>query len=298
LFFGAAVGYGRWKAQPVETAGKAIHEMGFHVRGQNSQRVLPSPAPAMEKPEVEIAVDANQLALKKNLELLEQGYRRLVEAANYTATFFRQERIGGELTEGDVSEIKIRHSPFSVYMKWLVGETDKEILFVSGQNDDNLLVRQVGWKARLLPEVSVNPYSPLALRESRHPVTNLGLLHLVETLISNRRRDLNEKLSVKCQMFSNECCYDRDCFRFIVEYNDPLVSKEYRKSDLYIDKKLSLPVEIANYGWPELLGKNWSSEELDDATLVECYGYQDVVLGAQLADLDFDRTNEEYGFGR
>ncbi len=93
------------------------------------------------------ALDPHREAVQKYLELLEQGYQRLKDVGQYTATFLKQERLGNELTEGDVAEIKIRHSPFSVYMNWVEGEPGKELLFVSGANDDKMIVKQVGWKA-------------------------------------------------------------------------------------------------------------------------------------------------------
>ncbi len=145
--------------------------------------------------------------------------------------------------------------------------------------------------------VKVDPNCVLAMRESRYPVTQMGLLSLVETLIADRRRDLSENSALNCRMFDDEICNDRACVRFVLEYASPASSATYRKSDLFIDKAHSVPIEISNYTWPDKdWGDAWGCEEMDDATLIEYYSYCDLALGAKLADLDFDDANEEYGF--
>ncbi len=259
--------------------------------------VEPTPQAEILQVSANITVDPHREAVLQYIEWLEKGYDRLKSAGHYTATFFKQERLGNDLTEGDVAEIKVRHSPFSVYMKWTEGEPGKELLFVEGANDGKMLVKQVGWKARLLPIVKVDPQCVLAMSQSRYPVTQMGLLALVETLIADRQRDLSSNPAFQCRMFENETCNDRPCVRFVLEYGSPEDSATYRKSDLFIDKEHGVPLEISNYTWPEKdWGDDWGCEEMDDATLIEYYSYCDLRLGVELADLDFDGTNEEYGF--
>ncbi|TWU13752.1 hypothetical protein CA54_25870 [Symmachiella macrocystis] len=248
-----------------------------------------------------VAVEAQQdpqlHALQTALTLLQNGRDRLKSINHYTATFIKQERVGDELTEGDVTEIKVRHEPFSVYMKWVETDAGQEMLYADGVNDGNLLLKQVGWKSRLLPVISLDPHCVLAMSQSRYPVTQMGLLRLVETLITDRRNDIEKKTELKCQLFDDEVCHERPCYRFVLEYGSQQVSATYRKSDLFIDKELSVPVQIANFTWPDSdWGADWGCEEMDDETLIEYYGYCDLVLGTPLSDLDFDRSNEEYGF--
>jgi hypothetical protein len=235
--------------------------------------------------------------LRSALSLLENGRERLKSINHYTATFIKQERVGDDLTEGDVTEIKVRHEPFGVYMKWVETDAGQELLYVDGVNDGKILIKQVGWKSRLLPLISLDPHCVLAMSQSRYPVTQMGLLRLVETLITDRRGDLERDADLKCQLFDDEFCHDRACYRFVLEYGSPKVSATYRKSDLFIDKELSVPIKIANFTWPESdWGADWGCEEMDDQTLIEYYSYCDLALGAKLSDLDFDRSNQEYGF--
>lgn len=241
--------------------------------------------------------DPDRAVMRRQLWLLEEGCQRLETVDDYTATFFKQERLGDDLTDGDVTKLKVRHNPFSVYMKWLEGQAGQELLYVDGANNGKMLIKQVGWKARLMPVLSLEPDCVLAMSRSRYPVTQAGLLPLVRKLIIDRRRDLDEKLDFQCQVFEDEVCHDRPCYRFVLEYASPEVSPTYRKSDLFIDKDYCLPIEITNFTWPEEdWGDAWGCVEMDDATLIEYYSYRDLKLDAKLPELDFDRANREYGF--
>jgi len=81
-----------------------------------------SPADGKKGAVAQGPTEFDRIAMFMNMILLEQGRRRLGEASDYTCTFFKQERLGTELSEGQIMELKMRHKPFSVYMKWLNGE--------------------------------------------------------------------------------------------------------------------------------------------------------------------------------
>ena len=85
------------------------------------------------------------------MQTLEKGLHKLKEVGNYTATLFRQERVNGELLEPQAMSLKLRHEPFSVYMKWLDGGYADEVLYVDGGYDGKLVVNMGGWKSRLVP---------------------------------------------------------------------------------------------------------------------------------------------------
>ena len=83
--------------------------------------------------------------LKEHFARLKSGRERFSRLPGYTATLAKQERIGSDLLEEITFGIKVRHQPFSVYMKWQSGdEVGKEVLYVDGTNEDQLLVRLGG----------------------------------------------------------------------------------------------------------------------------------------------------------
>ena len=84
-----------------------------------------------------------RMALLMNQLLLEKGCRLLDTVPDYTATFSKQEYVGGSLSDNQVINLKCRHQPFSVYMKWVVGDKGQELLYVDGENDQKMLVKMV-----------------------------------------------------------------------------------------------------------------------------------------------------------
>lgn len=244
----------------------------------------------------EAPVLTGRLALLMNLALVERGYARLSMVPDYTATFCKQERIGDELGEPQVIRIKLRHEPFSVYMKWYSGDKGRELIYVDGRNDGKLIVHVGGWKARLLPTVKLDPEGSTAMKESRHPVTDVGLLEVARRCIAYRQRDLDAAQGVRCRMLDDRRFDERDCYCFIIEYDRPELSHGYRKVVALVDKELSLPVSVKNYGWPKEPSPAADAAKLDELTLVEVYGYSDIRLTQQLTDDDFDRHNENYKF--
>ncbi|MEK6260140.1 MAG: DUF1571 domain-containing protein [Planctomycetota bacterium] len=235
-------------------------------------------------------------ALLKKVELLEKGIAFLTQTPDYTAQFSKLEVVGGELLEEQTMLIKLTHKPFSVYMKWMDYDTGREVIYGEGLNDGNLLVHAGGWKARL-PAISMEPDSSLAMRESRHPITNVGLLNLAKKIVDAHRLDLAHKSFARCEQTEDQSVNGRDCLCFVTEYNNGKTSKEYRKSIVLIDKEWSIPLFIKNFGWPT---DNVTAvgEELDTATLIEQYSYSDIKFRANLTAFDFDRANEDYGFKR
>jgi hypothetical protein len=242
--------------------------------------------------------EADRLAMLMNMVLLEQGRRRLAETPDYTCTFFKQERIGGELGDGQSIELKLRHKPFSVYMKWLSGDKGREVLYVDGVDDNRITVHPGGWKARFMPALKIDPEGTLALSEARHPVTMVGLVNLCDQIIGRRKAELSHHDPVRCRLVENETANDRPCYCFISTYLDRKRSEEYRKSLQFVDKEWLLPVCVKNYGWPEAKQACEDEKALDEATLIEHYAYSELQLNQQLASKDFDRGNETYGFRR
>jgi len=256
-------------------------------------------ADSSQSPE-EIARERAQsrMALLMNILLLEKGHRKLSAVSSYTSTFFKQEQVGGAMGGGQVMNVKIRHEPFSVYMKWLVGDKGRELLYVDGQNDGNMLVKVGGIKGRLLPCVKLDPNGAIAMREARHPVTDIGLLNLSRKIIRYRQHEAdNGYADIRCQMLDGEEIDGRPCYCFILNYQNPETSETYRKSVQYVDKELLLPICIKNYGWPADDSET-DLVKLDEATIVEHYGYSNIQMDTQLADADFDRKNRSYRFRR
>jgi hypothetical protein len=255
--------------------------------------------PAELNRQIQSAIRGSRLALQLHVALLEVGKHRIERCPDYTATFVKQEKLdGGDLQELQSIEFKLRHKPFSVYMKWIEGgDVGRELLFVDGQYDEKMLVRLGGIKQKL-PLMKLDPTGTLAMAESRHPATEAGLLQLAESILKYRKRDLTLKGGVRWEMHADQKFMGRACDCWIVEYDSPEIEPVYRKSISYIDRELSLPVCVRNFGWPEKGADTADAVALDEATLIEYYGYTDIKIEDRLPDIAFDKTNTDYKFRR
>jgi hypothetical protein len=241
---------------------------------------------------------AESRILKEHFARLKAGREQFGRLPGYTATLAKQERVDSTLLDEVTYGIKVRHQPFSVYMKWQTGsDIGKEVLYVDGTNDNQLLCRLGGIKGRILPALKVDPFGSLALAHSRYPITKLGILALTDTLIERRELEMRENITVHVEQRPDADVEGRRCAVYVFEDADSAQSPVYRKSVQYIDREWNVPLRVANYTWPEP-GTHPAGSALDEATLIEYYMYSEVVTDAHLTDADFDRANEEYHFHR
>lgn len=255
---------------------------------------------ALTSQAAELAIKRSRLAMEHHIALLEVGRHRLEKMSDYSATFTKQERVDGEeLQDLQTTEVKLRHHPFSLYMKWIKGgDLGREVLLVDGMFDGEMLVHLGGLKGRLLPPLKIDPKGDRAMSEARHPVTEMGLHQLCSLLLKYRRRDLNLTSGIKWELIDNQKLGDRDCYCFVVDYSDRNIEKTYRKATTYIDKDLLLPICVRNYGWPTDAEPVANPATLDEQTLIEFYAYSEIKFDQRLGDEHFDKNNTEYRFVR
>lgn len=255
------------------------------------QKPLTTPADENLTPE-----QLSERTLARKVELLEKGIAFLKATPDYTAQFTKRELVNGVMLDEQTMSVKVRHQPFSIYMKWVDYDVGREVLYIDGVNDGKMLVHPGGWKARL-PALLIAPDSSLAMAEARYPVTRAGLLGLANTVIGYNRDDLKTNNYTLCQQLDDQPVGERICHSFLLVYRDRKGSPEYRKSITLIDKEWNIPLFIKNYGWPNEDG-GLAEAELDEATLLEHYSYAEVKFRSSLAALDFDDTNADYRFKR
>ncbi len=307
LVLGGAVGFAYLNCDPMLAGSEPSRRLAsLDVRPVLALPALPqqqTPAPGEPSPPSETSsqpplsnesVLHGKWAMAMSVALLERGLEKFQRVPSYTFTLTRQERVGADLLPPQVMNVKLRHEPFSLYIKWIAGEgtgvKGRQLLYVQGANDDKLLVLPGGIAGRLSGTVSLRLDDPLVTAEARHPATQCGLKHLAETLLNYQRKDLEADChGVECELHDQQVYDGRPCYLFISVYESPQRSPVYRKSAFYIDKELSLPICIRNYTWgPD----DVAPEELDELTLVEAYAYSQLEIQpeVQLADEDFSRS--------
>lgn len=239
-----------------------------------------------------------KLALRLRHALMLDAKALLQTIPDYVATFTRQERVNGKLLARESTDLKVRHAPFSVYMKWNEGnDIGRELLFVEGQNSNRMLVKKGGQVGEMLPTFKVEPDSDLAMKEARYPVTTSGLLKLVEKIIDFSNRDIKLDEGVACQFLPDQKIDGRMCYVVRTDYDCAEVDAEYRTSILFIDKVTALPLCVKNYGWSDRCGAPESAnDKLTDETLIEFYAFTGLRYQSRLPEQEFDQANAQYRF--
>jgi hypothetical protein len=273
------------QAQPAPTI-QQIHD-GVVASGTETPTAQAKPGAGPEEvklPENGGSIEG-EVALKASMKLLVAGQSNLKKASDYTVQFRRQERIGGALLDPQAINLKIRHEPFSIYMKWTEGDKGRQLIYVTGQNDDHVLVQLGGIAGRLAGTVAVKPDDARILAESRYPATCAGLLELTRIMLEHHDADLKRKTGFQCVMKDGDSFDNRPCYLTELTYESPEVNADYHRSLIQIDKELSVPLCIRNYTWVE--GKPAATD--GEHNLIEHYAFTGLELNNELADEDFQK---------
>ncbi|WP_435007365.1 DUF1571 domain-containing protein [Tundrisphaera lichenicola] len=225
--------------------------------------------------------------------LLEEGLRaarRIEQVVDYTATFRKQERIAGKLGPEQTMAMKVRNNPFAIYLKFLAPKAGKEVVYAEGHHDNKVIAHNGDWTRRLIPRLAVEPDSAVALADTRHPVTEAGLVNLSRKLLQYRKMDIGDP--------DAETIVDRTTgpdgrprLRSTHIHHRADGSRPFAKVVVLYDPETRIPIQISSYDWPASGG----SGELE---LAERYTYDDLRLDATLTYSDFDPKNPDYAFMR
>lgn len=282
----AAVGpIGRWLLV-VGTAALCLASACMSAAGddgppaQRSERSAPASRNGQEHP----LVPAIRMA-KSSLDALEK-------VADYEAVFSNMEVIQGRRFSHTM-RLKLRHKPFSVYLRFYGEHDGREVLYVDGKYGGRLLAHETGLKG-LVGTVALDPNSPKALSESRYPITTIGMRNMVETLVRQWERetklgDADVKFYPDARLSDpNPSLKAMECRVLECTHAKPQRGVPFHRLRLYIAKETNLPVRVEQYGFPSRPGA--------DPPLVGFYTYWNVRTNVGLKDADFDPRNPQYGF--
>lgn len=212
---------------------------------------------------------------------LNAASRFLQATSRYAAKFTQQVHKDGELLDPEEIELKVQHEPFAVFMEW--DKDGQQALYVEGEHDNKLLVHPTRGFGRLRKVWILDPDSGLAKRGSLRPVTEIGLLNLVDLLLGFHREHL---LCSKCVAQPAEVG-EFGSTQYTLTFDGPHENPYYARTDLWVCNERHLPLRIENYSWTD-----------DDRVgpLLESYHYTDICTEDCVVDADFDRDNEAYKF--
>lgn len=213
-------------------------------------------------------------------EWLRQAEVLLDRTESYTTIFHKQERVKGWLKTKETVYLKFK-KPFKVYMKWIEDPgKGREILYVDGWNNNRILFRDPGFLGVVI--MNLRPEGPLAMNGSRHPITEVGLNHLIKVFGDNLRRGLRSG-ELECKRCKEGTVYGRKIQPMeLIFPRDPRNGYYCYRSIISLDIEKRVPIRVQVFDWED--------------RLIEDYGYEDLTLNAGLIDADFDRWNPKYKF--
>jgi hypothetical protein len=193
--------------------------------------------------------------------IIGQARTRLDAMQNYQVAMSRQERIGDALQPSEDVVLSIRRQPKAVRLEWPDGPNKgREVLFAEGDGDGQMHVRM--GSNSILPPMTLAPDSPLALRNSRHPITEAGL----DTIVANLERVLEGRANggrLTYEGLTTPDSFDHPCHTL----------REVRPDGetwvVSIDPKTNLPVSV--------------TATAADGSVLERYSFRD--LRANVPDL-------------
>jgi hypothetical protein len=217
---------------------------------------------------------------------------------DYTAMLVKRESVDGVLGDHDFIFIKVRNrkivdgqlvQPLSVYLTYLKPATVKgrEVIYVEGKNDGNMIAHEGGFKGRFLPTVPLPPNGMLAMRGQRYPITEIGIENLMVKLIE-RGETARQFADVTCTFRKNAKVKESVCTVLEVTQPNRHPSLDFYQAQVFIDDALNLPVRYISYDWPARQG--------DPLQVIEEYNYLDLKINVGLTDADFDPNNPQYNF--
>ncbi len=216
---------------------------------------------------------------------------------DYTAVMVKQERIDGKLNEMEFMHAKIRHEPFSVYLRFLAPHNvrDREVIYIAGQNDGNLIAHEspnrgligILAQSKLVGPTSLAPTSTLAMMGNRYPITEIGVLNLTRRLIEVGEKDMRFA-GADAKYYPDAKVEGRACEAYVFVHPTKRKEFTFHRAEVFIDKELNLPIRYASYDWPAAEGET--------PPLIETYTYTRLKLNVGLTDEDFDVKNPKYKF--
>lgn len=227
------------------------------------------------------------------LEVLLDDEARIDRVGGYTATFRKQERIRGTLRDEETLAIKVRHRPFAFYGKFIAPRPGKEVVYAEGHHGGKVIATGGGVSRLIIPRLALEPNSPLALADSRHPVTDAGLANLIHRLAKFRKLDLEDPdASTTLDRWTDS--QGKLWFRSVHTHPQQNPERPFARVEVLYDCCSLFPMQITNFDWN--VAKAGDTGVV--GALAERYRYDDLEVDVPLTALDFDPANPNYAFHR
>ncbi len=240
---------------PTAAAAAATPAPAARPAYQVAERSESAQAATLAAPKLGVGA-ANEHPLMPTLRWAYAGMSNIEKIQDYSATVAKRERIGGKVLDYEYMFVKLRHQPYSVYM-YFVGPPEvkgREVLYVQGQNDGLMWAHEApGLKNTMFGTVRIRPDGPVAMRNQRYPLTELGILNLTRRLVEVGEKDVKYG-ECEVKYIEGAKINGRECTCIEVVHPEPRRNFLFHLARIFVDKELNLPIRYESYDWPKEKG--------------------------------------------
>jgi hypothetical protein len=223
--------------------------------------------------------------LYKLLEVAYKARKALENVGDYQCTFTKREMLKSKLLRTTM-QLKHRETPFSVYLKFMDLNEGREVIYVEGLNNNNMLVHEAGVKS-ILGTFNIPPKSSDALAENRYPVTSIGLKNMIDTVI--RQWENEGKFGgIKTVKRPNSKWPSGEICTVYEVVHEQYKEFKFHTTRLHIDDKTGIAIGVEQLAFR---GKNEKEQQV-----AEEYFYSQLKTNLKFTDIDFDPKNSKYAF--
>lgn len=203
----------------------------------------------------------------------------------YETTFVKREVVGKSLINQQI-RMKVRHDPFSVYMYFENPHEGREVIFVEGRNNNNLLAHETGL-AGLIGTLELSPTGSQVMSENRYPITQAGIANMVRAVIAQWEEELKFG-ETEVKYYKDAKVGEFTCKVIESIHPQPRRQFKFHITRLWIDDVTGLPVRVQQFGFPTSTDAK--------PPVIEDYTFSNIKPDVRLTDKDFDVRNPNYKF--
>jgi hypothetical protein len=280
MFAIAAVAFGQAKlSEPVY---RVANEQAATAGGDGAIGNATGTVPAQAGPVFDFTQQPNEHPLAPAVRVLTATLEHIDRnISDYSATLVKQERLDGAVGEPQHILLKVRQEPFSVYMHFLKPFQGREVLYVAGQNNNEMVVLEAGFK-RMLGKMNLAPDGMVAMRGQKHPITRVGIRNLTAELLKKCQTDLQY---AECEVTTRDDTKINGRPTTMVQVVHPIPRQNFYAHvvRLFLDNELRVPIHYDAYMWPAQPG--------GEPPLEESYTYANLKINNGYTARDFDSNN-------
>jgi hypothetical protein len=245
----------------------------------------PAPGAAPAKP-------GNQHPLDPYIRIARRSRDAIAAIQDYEAVFTKSELVG-RTVYADQMALKFRANPFSVYLKFIGPNRNKgrEVLYYDGHYNRKLVAHEPPGTLRgFVGTIQLDPTASQAMAEGRHPITEIGMYHMVDALIHQWEREaaFGDLQDPRAEFYPEAKLGNIECKVCETTHVQPQHPCLFYRTRLFVEKNTNFPIRLEQWGFPD--------RSHPQPFLVEEYTYTDIRTNAGLTDYDFDVRNRSYRF--